>query len=119
MKNNYVPEQGDIIKLDLDPVIGHEQGGYRPAIVITRKSYNILSNVILVCPVTSKFKGHAYEVQFGKDDVESSGSIAISGSILTNHVKSIDNKSREITYFGKVDEKVIWDVLAMIKTMID
>ena len=26
----YVPDAGDIIKIDLDPRTGHEQGGWRP-----------------------------------------------------------------------------------------
>ena len=29
---NGVPQQGDIIKLDLDPRKGHEQQGFRPVI---------------------------------------------------------------------------------------
>jgi mRNA interferase MazF len=35
-----VPQQGDIIKLDLNPRLGHEQQGFRPVIVL---SNNIVS----------------------------------------------------------------------------
>ena len=117
MINNYIPEQGDIIKLDFNPVRGHEQGGYRPAIVITKKSYNQYSNVILVCPITGKFKGHAYEICFDNDN--ESDKEHIYGSILTNHVKSIDYKDRKITYLGKAKEPIVWDVLAMVRSLID
>lgn len=31
----YIPMQGDVILLDLNPTKGHEQLGFRPAIVIS------------------------------------------------------------------------------------
>ena len=35
-----VPQQGDIITIDLDPRMGHEQQGFRPVIIL---SNNIVS----------------------------------------------------------------------------
>ncbi len=32
----YVPDVGHVIKIDMDPVAGHEQGGWRPAIVLSQ-----------------------------------------------------------------------------------
>jgi mRNA interferase MazF len=54
---NRVPERGDIIKLQLNPKVGSEQAGFRPAIVISPSAYNQISNLILICPITSKRKG--------------------------------------------------------------
>ncbi|MGC8494684.1 MAG: type II toxin-antitoxin system PemK/MazF family toxin [Syntrophobacteraceae bacterium] len=34
-KRDYFPRRGDVITLDFDPVKGHEQGGRRPAVVIS------------------------------------------------------------------------------------
>ena len=39
----YIPKQGDIVYVDLDPTKGHEQRGTRPAIVI---SNNVLMNIL-------------------------------------------------------------------------
>ncbi|MDR0455928.1 MAG: type II toxin-antitoxin system PemK/MazF family toxin [Treponema sp.] len=39
---NGVPQQGDIITIDLDPRMGHEQQGFRPVIVL---SNNIISQI--------------------------------------------------------------------------
>ena len=36
----YVPDVGDIIKIDLDPRTAHEQGGSSPALVLSPKIYN-------------------------------------------------------------------------------
>ena len=38
MKENWVYRRGDIYCADLDPVVGSEQGGIRPVIVIQNDS---------------------------------------------------------------------------------
>jgi|GEM_PF-2117012 len=35
----YVPDRGDIVKLSFDPQEGHEQAGYRPAIILSPVKY--------------------------------------------------------------------------------
>lgn len=54
----YVPERGDIVWLDFDPVLGHEQGGHRPALVISPLAYNKTVGLMLCCPMTTKIKGY-------------------------------------------------------------
>jgi mRNA interferase MazF len=39
-------KQGDIIWLDFDPQIGHEQKGRRPALVISNDLFNAFSNLL-------------------------------------------------------------------------
>ena len=56
-KLGYVPVQGDLIWFDFDPQAGHEQGGRRPAVFLSSKSYNQLIGLALVCPVTGRVKG--------------------------------------------------------------
>jgi len=36
----YVPDAGDLIWLDFTPQAGREQAGRRPAVVLSRRSYN-------------------------------------------------------------------------------
>lgn len=45
--------QGDIIWLDFQPTRGHEQTGRRPAVVVSATSFNKISGMTLVCPITS------------------------------------------------------------------
>ncbi len=57
-------ERGDIVKVRLDPVEGHEmRGDARPALVLTTRDFNRLGDV-LVAPITqggdfSRFAGFA------------------------------------------------------------
>jgi len=36
----YVPERGDLVWLDFNPQLGHEQAGRRPALTISPGIYN-------------------------------------------------------------------------------
>ena len=56
MVKRYIPEQGDVIYLNFNPTIGHEQKGKRPAIVLSKKVFNLYTNMILVCPIASNEK---------------------------------------------------------------
>ena len=40
VKKIYIPKQGDIVYLDFDPTIGHEQAGHRPAVVLSHDVFN-------------------------------------------------------------------------------
>ena len=44
-------DRGDVVSVPLDPAIGHEQKGTRPALVLTTKDFNKLGDVPVV-PIT-------------------------------------------------------------------
>lgn len=54
MKENWVYRRGDIYCADLDPVVGSEQGGIRPVIVIQNDTGNRYSPTLIVATVTTK-----------------------------------------------------------------
>ena len=47
---------GDIYYADLDPVIGSEQGGIRPVLIIQNDVGNKYSPTILIAPFTCKMR---------------------------------------------------------------
>ncbi len=57
-----IPDRGDVIMLSFDPTLGHEQAGFRPAVVLSPDIYNKASGLCLVCPITTKIKGYPFEV---------------------------------------------------------
>ncbi|MBI2052386.1 MAG: endoribonuclease MazF [Candidatus Sungbacteria bacterium] len=107
---SYIPDRGDLVWIDFDPVLGHEQGGRRPALVVSPEKYNKLSRLALVCPLTKKVKNYPFEVwvEAGK----------FSGVILADHLKSTDWKTRKAEFINKVDMSVIDEVRSKIETMI-
>ncbi len=46
--------RGDIVWADLNPVVGHEQAGLRPVLVVSRAAFNVRSGTVIAVPVTSQ-----------------------------------------------------------------
>ena len=46
--------RGDIYWADLNPVIGSEQGGLRPVLILSRKGFNRHSGTVIAAAITSK-----------------------------------------------------------------
>ena len=49
-------KRGDIYRADLDPVIGSEQGGVRPVLIIQNDAGNQHSPTVIVAAITSRRK---------------------------------------------------------------
>ncbi|MEX0934915.1 MAG: type II toxin-antitoxin system PemK/MazF family toxin [Candidatus Paceibacterota bacterium] len=98
-KVTYIPDRGDIIKLDFSPTKGHEQRGYRPALVISAKKYNAKTKRAVVCPMTSKILDYPFVTILKSSEV--------SGSILLDQIRSVDWNAREVTFIMKASNEVL------------
>ncbi|MEA2744643.1 MAG: mRNA interferase MazF [Acetobacteraceae bacterium] len=87
----YVPARGDFVRVVLDPRIGREQSGERPALVLSDRDFNDLTGYVFVAPVTSSQRGWPFEVPIppgGKAE----------GVVLSDQTKSIDYVARHVSY---------------------
>ncbi len=107
---NYIPERGDIVWLNFNPQAGHEQKGKRPAIVISPKEYNEKVGLALFCPITSKIKGYPFEVRIETE--------RINGVVLSDQIKSLDWKTREIEYITKDSQEKTEEIINKISVLI-
>ena len=98
----YIPDRGDLVWVDLIPTKGREQAKNRPAMVLSPKSYNQKTGLAIMCPITSVAKGYPFEVLV-KDK-------KLSGVILSDHVRSLDWKARNVKLICKAKPKVITEV---------
>lgn len=87
MTGTYVPERGDIVWTTFEPRLGHEQGGARPALILTPRIYNERSSLAIACPITSRAKGYPFEVALPSG-------LAVSGVVLCDHMRSLDWTAR-------------------------
>ena len=46
--------RGDVAWAELDPVLGHEQGGRRPVVVISEDVFNARSGTVIAMAITSQ-----------------------------------------------------------------
>lgn len=87
----YVPDAGDIIKIDLDPRTGHEQDGWRPALVLSPRIYNAKAGLAVVVPITNRAKGYPFEVQLPVQ-------IKTTGVVLADTIENVDWRARNAKY---------------------
>jgi mRNA interferase MazF len=58
MSDPKLPSQGDIWDAYLDPVVGHEQGGRRPVLIVSNDSLNTApSKLCWIVPLTTRDRG--------------------------------------------------------------
>lgn len=107
----YVPERGDIVRLDFSPHLGHEQGFERPAVVLTPSDYNKLISLALLCPITKHSKGYPFEVELPKG-------MKTFGVVLSDQIKSFDWKARQVKFVEKAPSELIEEVLAKLETLL-
>ena len=104
MTNHYIPHRGDVVWLDFDPQLGHEQAGRRPALVLSDKKYNGKTGLMILCPVTSQFKTHPFVVTLPADLLPKPS------YALADQVKSMDWTKRNAKLIVKAPAKAVDDV---------
>ena len=110
MPRATVPDAGEVVWLKFDPQAGHEQAGHRPALVVSPASYNGKTGLMVCCPMTTKLKGHPFEVVAQVDGVDC--------AVLSDQVKSLDWKVRQAKKKGVVSAEVMLHVRAKMKALL-
>jgi mRNA interferase MazF len=111
VKKPYIPARGDIVWINFNPQLGHEQKGRRPALVISHSTYNEKVGLALFCPITSKTKNYPFEIIIDKAKIK--------GSILTDQIKSLDWTVRDTEYIEKITEEELTSVVERIEVLIN
>lgn len=105
------PDRGDVILVSFDPTSGHEQAGFRPAVVLSPEYYNKASGLCIVCPITSNIKGYPF-------DVVIEGAKKTSGVALSDQVRSIDWQARTIKIVDRISTQSLATILAKFKPLL-
>lgn len=96
-------KQGEIIKLNFDPQLGHEQSGFRPAVIISNNSFHKYTNLVIACPITTNER--AFPLHLPLDSRTKT-----KGSILCEQPKTFDLRARSY----KVIEELPIDILRQV-----
>ncbi len=108
---SYVPDRGDAVWINLNPQAGSEQAGRRPAIVLSPSSYNRKVGLAIFCPITNQIKGYPFEVLIPSG-------LKVTGTVLSDQVKSLDWRMRDVELIVRLPSSVTDDVLKKLKTLI-
>ena len=105
-------KQGNIIWLDFDPQIGHEQKGRRPALVVSNETFNRFSNLAIVCPITNTNKDHPFHVKLDERT-------KTTGVILCDQVRTLDIKARNYEFIETIPGELLVEVIDIINGFIE
>ena len=106
-----LPESGDIAWVDFDPVLGMEQAGPRPALVLSKRAYHEASRRSVVCPITSRARTWSFNVPLPEG-------MRTKGMVLVDQVRTVDRNERMFGIIERVPDELLFDVRGLLVALL-
>ena len=103
-------DRGDIYRVDLNLIHGHEQAGARYVMIVTMRAFNDLGTPV-VCPIT---QGGAFARNRGFAVSLDNAGLRVTGVVLCNQLRTLDLGARSARFVEKAPPSVVEEVLARI-----
>lgn len=97
-------KRGEIYYANLNPVIGSEQGGRRPVLIISNDVGNRHSPTVIIVPITSRV--HTKAKLPTHTEINSFEGLDKNSLILAEQIRTIDKRRLE-DYIGKLPENLL------------
>lgn len=111
------PARGDVWDIELDPIVGHEQGGRRPAVVLSHNSINRgPSEVVIVVPMTTKHRPQLDAIRVAVPPPE--GGVAEMSYVIPDQLRAVSTR-RLISRRGRLTDKTLADVEDRVRIVLD
>lgn len=105
-------KQGTIIKINFNAQAGHEQAGYRPAVVISNNIFNEKAKLSIVCPITNT--DNHFPLHIPLDERTKT-----TGVVLCEHIKALDLNSRTFQIVEALPEDILEKVINVVYSEIE
>ena len=109
-------KRGDVYYADLSPVIGAEQGGLRPVLIVQNDVSNRSCPTVIVAPITSTRCKTRLPTQIDVDKYRLG--FAMDSTILLEQIRTID-KCRLKEKMGHLDEDIMKQVNEALHISLD
>lgn len=104
------PKHGEVWNVMLDPVLGHEQAGVRPALVISNDSFNrAFQTLFIIVPFTRTDRGIPSQIRL----LPPEGGLSASSLMMCEQVRSVS-----IVRFRRRRGEVSEDTLLRVEQVI-
>lgn len=97
-------EPGDLVKVNLDPVVGSETANYRPCMVISDQAFNAVSRTVTIVPITH---GAGKIMRMFPILSSSQNDAGIDGTLVLTQLTSLDLVERGAFLVGKITDPTI------------
>ena len=105
-------KRGDIFYADLDPVVGSEQGGIRPVLVVQNNVGNKHSPTVIVVPISSvRKKNLPVHTQIRCSELPKNS------TALAEQIRTVDRR-RLREYVGSLDNEIMREIDEILKISI-
>jgi len=105
------PRRGEVWFVNLNPVDGHEQGGDRPALIISVDKLNAgPSNLCTIIPVTTKYRGIPGHIEI----IPSEGGLDRKSYAMCEQIRTI-SQNRLRSRFGCISDGTLAKVERFIR----
>ncbi|MBM4456249.1 MAG: type II toxin-antitoxin system PemK/MazF family toxin [Chloroflexi bacterium] len=104
--------RGQIYYAGLDPIVGHEQAGYRPVLIIQNDTGNTFAPTVIVAALTTTLPPKPYPTEVRV----SAGTAGLpqSSAIRLDQIRTIDKRRLE-RYVGQLDAALMRQVDEALK----
>ncbi|MBI1340266.1 type II toxin-antitoxin system PemK/MazF family toxin [bacterium] len=104
-------DTGDFVRVDFRPVRGREQGGVRPALVLSSATFHDVSEMAIICPITSNAGAWPFKVFFENQD-------GVSGAVLVDQIRSVHRPTRGFDVIGRASPELIAEVRDVLAELV-
>lgn len=109
-----IPARGEVWSINLNPIIGQEQQGTRPILILSEKVFNKMG-LILTCLITqggnqARFAGFAVSLM--------GTGMKTQGIVMCNQSRTLDYQSRRAEFIEIAPDYIIDDVLARVRAIL-
>lgn len=108
--------EGDILEIDADSAVGHEQRGRRPVLVVSVDALHSAIGLAMVCAITT----HGGRSTGARNDLEVPipPGMAATGVVLPHQLRTIDTKARNATRLCAVPRATLQSVRSRLKVLL-
>ena len=110
MAKRFIPARNDIIWLDFEPTKGKEIGKYRPALVLSSRTYNKQTGLLICCPISTSIKGAKTEVPVTN--------LTEPSVVASSLIQTLSWKDRKAKLITQAKEGVMNEVLLRLMPLI-
>jgi mRNA interferase MazF len=108
------PSRGDVVMVNLDPIVGHEQGGQRPALVVSDNSLNRSpAGLVIIAPITGTDRGIPAHVRVFAPE----GGLTKTSNVMADQIRTISRR-RIARRLGAVSQSTMGEVDQRLKLVL-
>jgi len=109
------PRRGEVWRVEFEPVRGHEQGGVRPALILSNNLFNQSgADLAVVVPLTTKFRPIRSFLKIEPPE----GGLKQTSFIICDQVRTV-SKSRLGKAFGSVSGTTLAEEERRLRFLLD